>query len=323
MVNPLDDHVLKDHLQPLEELAKGAGPIGAGNPDAHLVEQLQILRSLAQRRAFSLNDRQIAQINSKFTNFSFVRKLFLYNKKKRNTLSRVEDEMTPEFSPVINDRSRALDQYASMQRRAPGGKKDSSSIPSFRDKVSVSPRKPGKKLAKGGRHTGSTQAIERTNLIYSYAEKYEKHRKELQEEKEKREQKHKFEPKLNPKSVAIAQGTGGNFTDRTMAHYINKVNRHDRDPNLIEYEKQQEECTFKPTISSASRNFDNAPGLVHSGLGMNVKSSPRLKKRASQPLSGTQDVVRRKPVAVPMTKHSSKPAFERLSDDHMAILSER
>lgn len=111
MVNTLDDIVLKEHLDPLTELAKGVGPIhgAAGNPDAHFVEQLHILKSLVQRRAFSLTDRQIATISSKFTNFSFTRKLRLYNAAKDRKVRQHRDETTPEFSPEINATSRRLD----------------------------------------------------------------------------------------------------------------------------------------------------------------------------------------------------------------------
>ena len=47
MVNPLEEEILHEHLDPIEELQKGTGPIGAtGHPDSNLVEQLQVLRSL-------------------------------------------------------------------------------------------------------------------------------------------------------------------------------------------------------------------------------------------------------------------------------------
>jgi len=39
------------------------------------------------------------------------------------------------------------------------------------------------------------------------------------------------------------------FTDRTMDHYIKKHRREDKDPHQIEFEKQKQECTFKPSIS--------------------------------------------------------------------------
>lgn len=58
---------------------------------------------------------------------------------------------------------------------------------------------------------------------------------------------------------------------------------------------------------------------------MSAKSSPKLKKRASQPLIPSLDSARefkRKP-AVNLSKRASKQTFERLSDEHMAMLAER
>lgn len=146
MFNTLDEIVLKEHLDPLTELHKGVGPImgAAGNPDAHLVEQLHILKSLVQRRAFSLTDRQIATINSKFTNFSFTRKLRLYNEAKDQKIRQHREETTPEFSPEICANSRRMDQYVSHARRVPGSAKspDSKAV-----RVTPSPRNVKKKVA--------------------------------------------------------------------------------------------------------------------------------------------------------------------------------
>jgi hypothetical protein len=57
-----------------------------------------------------------------------------------------------------------------------------------------------------------------------------------------------------------------------MDHYINKHKRADKDPNQIEFEKQQKECTFKPTILP---NSDRAtPNLVDQNGKKNFGRSP-------------------------------------------------
>ena len=48
-----------------------------------------------------------------------------------------------------------------------------------------------------------------------------------------------FQPKLNARSVRMAQESQGNFSERTMGHYLNKHRRMDKDPNQIDYERQQ------------------------------------------------------------------------------------
>jgi hypothetical protein len=116
MVNKLDDIILQEHLEPLAELTKGT----TGNPDAYLVEQLHIIKSLVQRRAFSLTEKQTQLINGRFTNFSFSRKLKLHTRHKERKIRQHRDETTPEFSPEINAKSRRLDQYVTHSRREPG-----------------------------------------------------------------------------------------------------------------------------------------------------------------------------------------------------------
>ena len=61
---------------------------------------------------------------------------------------------------------------------------------------------------------------------------------------------HKFEPIINPKSIKIAQDNQKSFTDRTMDMYISKHKRRDKDADEIEFEKSQNDCTFRPNAPS-------------------------------------------------------------------------
>lgn len=74
-----------------------------------VIDQLQVIKGLVNRKAFSLSDRQIILINRKFHNMSVNRKGFLHIQRKAENKDRVIDEITPAFSPRINNKSKQLD----------------------------------------------------------------------------------------------------------------------------------------------------------------------------------------------------------------------
>lgn len=95
-------------------------------------------------------------------------------------------------------------------------------------------------------------APSRTEVMYNYASKYREHKEALQEEyKHKEMQGLDFKPKLNIKSIKLSKNSNTNFNERTMNHYKNKHNREDRDPDLIDFEKNYEELSFRPQIGSS------------------------------------------------------------------------
>ena len=91
-------------------------------------------------------------------------------------------------------------------------------------------------------------------MMYQYAEKYEQHRQNLREFYKNKEEIYQFEPKLNSKSLKIAHDSQKNFSERTMDLYINKHKREDKDPQLIEYENQKDQCTFQPLSNKSNRS---------------------------------------------------------------------
>ena len=60
--NKIEDYVLKSYLDHVDENRSGR--------DILIIDQLQCIKSLANRRAFSLSDKQIALIHLKFQNLS-------------------------------------------------------------------------------------------------------------------------------------------------------------------------------------------------------------------------------------------------------------
>ena len=67
--------------------------------------------------------------------------------------------------------------------------------------------------------------------MYQYAEKYEQHIQNLKEFFISKEETYKIEPKLNSKSLKMANESQNNFSDRTLNLYINK--HKERIKNLI------------------------------------------------------------------------------------------
>ena len=100
--NPLDDNILKHYLEAINQDLRQ-------NRETLTIDQLQILKGLVNRKAFSLTDKQVFQINKKFLNFSIARKEYIFNNRKKGNLERVEKSTTPFFSPKINPRSRDMD----------------------------------------------------------------------------------------------------------------------------------------------------------------------------------------------------------------------
>ena len=145
-----------------------------------------MIKSIVNRKAFSLSDRQIILINRKFHNMSVVRKGFLFSQRKAEGLDKVHAETQPLFSPRINAKSRALDRS----------------------------------------ETRPDRSKKRTDQMYAYAAKYDQHKTQLRQAMSNQELAGvKFEPQLNAKSVRLVQGTQRSFTDRTMGQYLNKHKR--------------------------------------------------------------------------------------------------
>ena len=58
--------------------------------------------------------------------------------------------------------------------------------------------------------------------MHQYEKKYEQHRQKLREFYKRKEETYKFEPKLNFKSLKMANESQNNYSDRTLDLYINK-----------------------------------------------------------------------------------------------------
>lgn len=108
--NPLDEYTLKKYLESIQDVE--------GTRETMVIEQLQAVKGLVNRKAFSLTDRQILLINRKFHNMSVNRKQFLFTHRKAERLDRVYEETTPAFSPRINAKSKALDRSETRQDRS-------------------------------------------------------------------------------------------------------------------------------------------------------------------------------------------------------------
>lgn len=92
------------------------------------------------------------------------------------------------------------------------------------------------------------RSVPRTDIMYGYAEKYTQHKNELKEVyRDNSHDQFKYQPQLNPKSLRLARDSS--FSDRTMKQYMTKHKRVDRDPVQIEFDKNKDECTFKPTVA--------------------------------------------------------------------------
>jgi len=59
-------------------------------------------------------------------------------------------------------------------------------------------------------------------MMYQYAEKYEQNIQKLIEFYISKEETYKFEPKLNSKSLKMANESQNNFFDKALNLYINK-----------------------------------------------------------------------------------------------------
>ena len=53
----------------------------------------------------------------------------------------------------------------------------------------------------------------------------------------------------------ITENSAKSFSDRTMEHYMNKHQRQNRDPDEIEFEKNQKQFTFKPSIGTSKPQY--------------------------------------------------------------------
>lgn len=108
--NPLEDYTLKRYLDQIQD--------NEGLRETMVIEQLQVIKGLVNRKAFSLSDRQIILINRKFHNMSVGRKSFLFSQRKAEKLDRVQEETTPVFSPRINAKSKRLDRSETRPDRS-------------------------------------------------------------------------------------------------------------------------------------------------------------------------------------------------------------
>jgi hypothetical protein len=69
--------------------------------------------------------------------------------------------------------------------------------------------------------------------MHDYAELYSHHKELLRDAYKDQEQDKnqlRFEPKLNPNSLRIAQDTTKTFNERALDHYLTKSQRVDKDP---------------------------------------------------------------------------------------------
>lgn len=90
------------------------------------------------------------------------------------------------------------------------------------------------------------------------------------------------------------------FTDRTLDSYVNRVKRHDRDPTEIAFEKERDECTFRPQISAVPRR-------------------PAEPSAASSAYKATESSVKK----TTQSAEKRKPRMDHLSSAHMAQIQER
>jgi hypothetical protein len=61
-----------------------------------------MIKTLVNRRAFSLTEKHVHQINRKLQNFSIDRKTYLYSRRKSQNLEKLYNEMASSFRPKIN-----------------------------------------------------------------------------------------------------------------------------------------------------------------------------------------------------------------------------
>ena len=99
--NLIDDKILKGHIDHLD--------IERKDRDTLILDQLQALKSLVNRKAFSLSESQIRLINKRFFNMSINRKEKLYGDKKKKNIDTIKTTTTPVFSPKISDLSAHID----------------------------------------------------------------------------------------------------------------------------------------------------------------------------------------------------------------------
>jgi hypothetical protein len=80
-----------------------------------LVNQIQVIKNLTNRKAYSLTDKQIKLIHLKFKNMSLHRKNMQYDTKKVKKQERLLQEVQPTFQPRVNSKSRTMNKSASSR----------------------------------------------------------------------------------------------------------------------------------------------------------------------------------------------------------------
>lgn len=76
-----------------------------GNPVQHIIDQMMAIKNLIVLKKFSLTEKQVEWIHSKFKSLSQTRKEQLYGAKKRHNITKIIEEENKKlvFKPAINE----------------------------------------------------------------------------------------------------------------------------------------------------------------------------------------------------------------------------
>ena len=83
--------------------------------DSNLFNQIQVIKNLANRKAFSLSDKEIKMIHLKFKNMSIHRKNMMHDARKVKNEKRLMAETQPTFKPRTNSKSRTMNKSATSR----------------------------------------------------------------------------------------------------------------------------------------------------------------------------------------------------------------
>lgn len=85
-----------------------------------------VLKNLANRRAFNLNDKQITQVHKKFKNMCLHRKDSMYATKRSENERALRDQLQPSFRPQVNAAYKPKEQNNALTARQPSHKRERS-----------------------------------------------------------------------------------------------------------------------------------------------------------------------------------------------------
>lgn len=85
----LDDGLIHQYLEQVD--------MNSFALDSNLFNQLQVIKNLTNRKAFSLTDKQIKMIHLKFRNMSIHRKNLMHDTRKSKNEKRLMQEIQPTF----------------------------------------------------------------------------------------------------------------------------------------------------------------------------------------------------------------------------------